>query len=347
MLSVVSSCLFISSVGGAEICNPPEIGAELSRLFRVVDLKKIKADSIVWRNWMSGYPANPATDVTYLKSSFQALQGWVERKQNSFKTYSAFKKAMNEMQLTSSQYFRLEGIDEVERSISDFKFGHTRNSQFISKKTQPTSITFPQNQPESFSGQLSKQLRDEYLVSGFTSETKNGSMRARKFKGRVIQLKVGERSYPVQLEKIEYFGEKVEAEIKRNFPYRKMKTLSLTLEGSSSSAHMFYDLVPATEVDGLLRSAFLDFQRIEKLSVRSPRAALDAMADYYQTLVVAHPYTRVNNSVFMNQVNEMLVSLGRHPVFHRDLDFWAFGLEKKVFRRFFVDYINDSTNWAI
>lgn len=305
---------------------------------------RIKPDSAEWKNWMSSDSARRPTPL-YLESAHHALTFWIEKKQNGFETFNAFKAALDEMQLRSSRYFRLTGIDAVQFSIADFKFGRTRDRIDPNSGVQPVSVGFPADSTESFNVQIGNLLRRQYRASHYRPQKRDGSANEKTIKGEIVRVVYGGRSYPVKVTSIRYLRNHIFAEIERNFPSGKKKTIQLETQADSEMAFLRYELVPANRVPSMLEKAYRLFLKIETDRTNSSNV-LPLIADYFQNLIVAHPYTRVNHSVFMNQVNEMLFKLGMHPVYHRDLDFWAFGLSSDVFRTFFIDYVRDPTNWA-
>ena len=71
---------------------------------------------------------------------------------------------------------------------------------------------------------------------------------------------------------------------------------------------------------------------------------LEQLADYYQYLICAHPFVRVNQSLFMNQINYLLYLRGFAPLYHGQIDFWAMTLPHTEFRRFFINEVMDQSN---
>jgi len=69
------------------------------------------------------------------------------------------------------------------------------------------------------------------------------------------------------------------------------------------------------------------------------REFLGTLAHYYQLLVVAHPFPRVNNSVFMAQVNYLLITHGLRGLPHGYLDLAAFVLSTKQFQDYFIQQV--------
>lgn len=62
---------------------------------------------------------------------------------------------------------------------------------------------------------------------------------------------------------------------------------------------------------------------------------LNQLSDYYQIMINAHPFVRINHSLFMNQVNFILNQLGRNNLSHTEMDWLAMALDSQQFRKLF------------
>lgn len=62
---------------------------------------------------------------------------------------------------------------------------------------------------------------------------------------------------------------------------------------------------------------------------------LELLADYYHVMINPHLFYRINHSLFLNQVNYILVEKGFRPLGHDHVDLWAYILDYQQFRRFF------------
>lgn len=69
------------------------------------------------------------------------------------------------------------------------------------------------------------------------------------------------------------------------------------------------------------------------------RVALHTLADYYHTLINAHLFVRVNNSLAMTEVNSFLKRMGLNEVEHGHIDIFAFNLGYRDFRMYFEDFV--------
>lgn len=83
----------------------------------------------------------------------------------------------------------------------------------------------------------------------------------------------------------------------------------------------------------------------DKLQVRpfdsnSKEVIIESIAKYYQLAVSGHIFDRVNNSLFMGQVNSMLRTIGHPPLAHEYLDFIAMTTNTDEFIKIFKDKIN-------
>ncbi len=64
---------------------------------------------------------------------------------------------------------------------------------------------------------------------------------------------------------------------------------------------------------------------------------LNLLSNYYQIMINAHPFVRINHSLFMNQVNLVLVELGKKSLPHAEMDWLAMILDSKQFRMLFYE----------
>lgn len=70
---------------------------------------------------------------------------------------------------------------------------------------------------------------------------------------------------------------------------------------------------------------------------------LSDLADYYHTGIHWMPFSMVNNSIFMGQVNVMLRHFGFHTIPHDGLDYLALSTDHAVFRRIFrTAFLNEN-----
>ena len=68
---------------------------------------------------------------------------------------------------------------------------------------------------------------------------------------------------------------------------------------------------------------------------------LKHLARYYHLLMVAHPFNRANNSLFMTEVNVVLTQLGMKPVYHGDLDYIIRSMSSDQAEKAFLTYVGD------
>lgn len=90
-----------------------------------------------------------------------------------------------------------------------------------------------------------------------------------------------------------------------------------------------------TEIRALLKT------RARGANVDIDKRITTLLADYYQVMINAHPFVRINHSLFMNQVNYVLLLMGRKPLAHSDMDFLAMILDSAQFRGLFLAGTND------
>ena len=105
------------------------------------------------------------------------------------------------------------------------------------------------------------------------------------------------------------------------------------------------------DVPGLLKRSERLLEKIvasaPRPSARRPRSRerwLKGLAQYYQTMTVAHPFASQNNSLVMNQVNCLLFLESGGYVPHGNLDGFALMLPTVAFEEFFLDYVTDHGN---
>ena len=87
------------------------------------------------------------------------------------------------------------------------------------------------------------------------------------------------------------------------------------------------DLIP------YFRSAVISLNAFMNTSNRDRK--LRRLSDFYHTMINARPYTQVNQSLFMNQVNVLLQSIALPPVHHGHLDHLAHRFDYREFRQIF------------
>lgn len=66
---------------------------------------------------------------------------------------------------------------------------------------------------------------------------------------------------------------------------------------------------------------------------------LELLINYYQIGICIHPFKRINQSLFMAQLNYLLTLIGLKPVFHGNLDYAAFSLPTNLLADFFINYV--------
>lgn len=106
---------------------------------------------------------------------------------------------------------------------------------------------------------------------------------------------------------------------------------------------------PASETMPYWRGLIYDRYKEALLAIGEAKStdnllgALNSVADYYHTAINSHLFGRINNSLFMNDVNLMLSRLGLQEVPHGSLDGYAAYFDYEDFRRVFVTYVRDKT----
>lgn len=165
----------------------------------------------------------------------------------------------------------------------------------------------------------------------------------------------GPHQYPVQVVRIKKRGHAY-AQIEwsldlQDIPANRGGKMVLVENGPSISVVPFRTPLPM-EVPAYLRKAGRimeilrkDFSRERNLKLESSAEEVSDffahLADYYQVLIAAHPFVRVNQSLFMNQLNYFLSINGYTPIYHGQIDFWAMVLPRKEFRRFLFNEVID------
>jgi hypothetical protein len=99
-----------------------------------------------------------------------------------------------------------------------------------------------------------------------------------------------------------------------------------------------YQYPPAKYVPLYLEQMNRLMNEIQKESQgrRNLRVILPKLAEYHQLFCAAHPFSRVNNSIAMGQINFILETLGLRGIVHGDLDFMALYLDVADYRPHFI-----------
>ena len=64
---------------------------------------------------------------------------------------------------------------------------------------------------------------------------------------------------------------------------------------------------------------------------------LAKIAEHYQYAANARPYSQINNSLFMNEINTLLKRAGMKTIPHGNLDTVAMHLQPESFKKYFID----------
>lgn len=107
------------------------------------------------------------------------------------------------------------------------------------------------------------------------------------------------------------------------------------------SLHIDYSYAEGDAVPVYLRLMSEEMERLKKLVHRKAGLAsiLRSLGRYYHLATCGHPFYRVNNSLFMAQVNVVLIAIGLKPVYHGDLDLIVRALDSGQAEAAFANYI--------
>ena len=61
------------------------------------------------------------------------------------------------------------------------------------------------------------------------------------------------------------------------------------------------------------------------------------MAEHFQYAANARPYSQINNSLYMNEINTLLQRAGMKVMPHSNLDVVAQRLQPETFKKYFID----------
>jgi hypothetical protein len=305
-----------------------------------------------WRQWMSREhpglkPTTPLEEV-YLRDSREAVRDWSEARSRGFKGKEAFLAALSRMHKQSANYYRLK--EKVPGRNYDFEPmpGQIRSrikDRFKGMLEEVNLYSFEtRDQPTSLALQLREAAfrRHEWPATGYSrqpSVTLDLEFQGRTYTRSVDLVGSGFSIDGSWTTRLAGFTDAESPQLPPGkFAYQPAKELQnpmarvYTPNGERLELFLEKGYARWTELETALRDAPQAEETLRKLS------------DYYQTMISAHPFRYVNNSILMSQVNEVLASIGRAPVLHGGMDFWAFTLDSTEFRRFFVDYIHDPRN---
>lgn len=122
-----------------------------------------------------------------------------------------------------------------------------------------------------------------------------------------------------------------------NFPEQSSQLNSVFLEDGKLNQYALHEVPNAHQINDYLARGEVIMKELQgmKASPVDQTQFLQLLADYYQVMINAHPFIRINQSLLMAQVNSLLASFGFSPMKHNDMDIFAMGLSSSEFRRLF------------
>jgi len=128
------------------------------------------------------------------------------------------------------------------------------------------------------------------------------------------------------------------ARLKQDGPVRVRDVPEQHLPANANGRHLYPN---ATSHDAYLDAAARRLETIRTMNPNKP-AFVNELADYFHTMANARVFGQVNNSLWMDQVNALLRTMGHPGIPHGNLDFVALAVDHETFRAVFLRAVRDA-----